>query len=68
MHTIEWQLHRPNEEDVLDAIRAQVRYPLSFWDAMIVVSANQLGCRTVWSEDLNYGQTYGSVTVMNPFA
>ena len=62
-----WQVHCPGVEDVLDAIRLQVRYQMSFGDAMIVASAIQLDCQTIWSEDLNPGQVYGAVTVMNPF-
>jgi predicted nucleic acid-binding protein len=62
-----WQVHRPGLEDVLDAIRLQTRYQVSFWDAMIIASAIQLGCPTLWSEDLNAGQTYGGVTVLSPF-
>jgi predicted nucleic acid-binding protein len=62
-----WQIHRPGVEDILDAIRLQGRYQISFWDAMIVSSAIQLGCQTVWSEDLNPGQVYDSVTVTSPF-
>jgi predicted nucleic acid-binding protein len=62
-----WHVHQPGVEDVLDAIRLQERYQTSFWDAMIIASAIQLGCRTVWSEDLNAGQDYDSVTVASPF-
>lgn len=62
-----WDVHRPAVEDILDASGVQARYQLSFWDAMIVVSAQQLGCRTLWSEDLNSGQVYDGVTVRNPF-
>jgi predicted nucleic acid-binding protein len=62
-----WQVHRPSVEDILDAIVLQRRYPISFWDAMIVASAIQLGCQTLWSEDLNPGQVYGTVTVTSPF-
>ena len=62
-----WQIHRPGVEDILDAIRLQGRYQISFWDAMIVSSAIQLGCQTIWSEDLNPGQVYDSVTVTSPF-
>lgn len=64
----EWDVHRPSVNDVLEAIRLQTRHQISFWDAMILVSAQQLGCRTVWSEDLNAGQIYGETTVHNPFA
>jgi predicted nucleic acid-binding protein len=62
-----WQVHRPGVQDVLDAIRLQERYQVSFWDAMIVASAIQLGCRSIWSEDLNPGQIYDTVTVISPF-
>ncbi len=62
-----WRVHRPGVEDVLDAIRLQDRYQVSFWDAMIISSAIQLGCQTIWSEDLNPGQLYDRVTVLSPF-
>jgi predicted nucleic acid-binding protein len=62
-----WELHCPNIEDVLDAIRLQHRVHTSFWDAMIVASALQLGCQILWSEDLNPGQVYGQIEVRNPF-
>lgn len=62
-----WQIHRPGVEDILDAIRLQDRYQTSFWDAMIVASAIQLGCQSIWSEDLSPGQVYDTVTVLSPF-
>ena len=62
-----WQIHRPGAEDVLAAIQLQSRYQISFWDAMIVASATQMGCQTIWSGDLNPGQIYGSVRVTSPF-
>jgi hypothetical protein len=39
----------------------------SFWDAMIIRSAQELGCQTLYSEDLNPGQAYAGVRVSNPF-
>ena len=33
---------------------------------MILHSAAQLGCDTLWSEDLNAEQIYGNVRVRNP--
>ncbi len=62
-----WLVHCPGVEDVLDAIRLQERYQTSFWDAMILASAVQLGCEIVWSEDLNPGQGYEETTVQSPF-
>lgn len=53
---------------VFEAIDARQRFGISYWDAAILTAARQLGCSTVFSEDLNAGQNYGGVTVVNPFA
>lgn len=55
-------------ELVLDAIGAKQRFGISYWDAAIIAAAKQMGCGTVYSEDLNAGQNYDGVTVVNPFA
>ncbi len=62
-----WRVHAPEAKDVLGAIEIQRRYGVSFWDAMILQSAVQLGCEVVWSEDLNPDQVYEGVRVVNPF-
>ncbi len=62
-----WNIHAPVAEDVLGAIDLQQRYETSFWDAMILWSARQLGCGEVWSEDLSEDQDYEGVRVVNPF-
>ncbi|HJW83926.1 MAG TPA: PIN domain-containing protein [Anaerolineae bacterium] len=62
-----WTIHSPTVDDVLNAIALQGRYGLSFWDAMVVASAIQLGCPVLWSEDLNDGQEYDSTRIVNPF-
>ena len=43
------------------------RYHISYRDGAIVAAAEALGARTLFTEDLNHGQTYGSVRVVNPF-
>ena len=53
---------------VLRAIEIQETCQLSYWDSLIIAAAEFASCDTVWSEDLNDGQCYGSVTVRNPFA
>ncbi len=54
-----------------DLVRAAIalheRYGVSYWDAAIIAAAAQMGCRTVFSEDLNHGQDYDGVGVINPF-
>ena len=52
---------------VLDAIDAKQRFGISYWDAVIVTAAKQMGCQTLYSEDLNPGQVYDGVTIVNPF-
>lgn len=37
------------------------------WDAAILEAARVAGCRTVLSEDLADGRSYGGVVVENPF-
>ena len=66
-HLAQWRLHAPNASDLLQAIDLQIEYQLSFWDAQVVQSAASLGCKQILSEDLNHGQVYGDVQVINPF-
>ena len=63
----QWHLHAPNASDLLQAIDLQMSYQLAFWDALVVQSAASLGCKKLFSEDLNHGQVYGDVQVINPF-
>ena len=45
------------------------RYKLSIYDAMIVASALDAGCATLWSEDMQDGLSVeGRLLVVNPFA
>ncbi len=62
-----WTVHSPGVRDVLYAIELHERMDVSFWDAMILTSANSLGCRILYSEDLSAGQNYDGVLVVNPF-
>ena len=41
---------------------------ISFWDAMIVASAEQTGARQLYTEDLNAGQTIAGILIVDPFA
>ena len=49
------------------AISTQKRYGISYWDALIVVAAESAGCTRILSEDLNSGQAYNGIVVVNPF-
>jgi predicted nucleic acid-binding protein len=40
---------------------------LSFWDGLIVASAEQSGASILLSEDLNHGQIIAGIKIINPF-
>lgn len=50
----------------MGAIDLQQRHRLSFWDAMIVWSAQRLGCDELWTEDFTAGEEYEGLIVVNP--
>jgi len=68
---VETWLAFPTQSLTPDLIRAAIdlqrRFQLSYWDAAILAAAKHLGCHTVSSEDLNDGQDYDGVRVVNPF-
>ena len=46
----------------------QDRYALSWWDALIVSAAQIADCRYLLSKDLQDGQEFGGLRVINPFS
>jgi predicted nucleic acid-binding protein len=56
-----------DEELVLEAVELSGRYQIVFWDGMIVAAAHRANAEILYTEDLNHGQKYGGVEVMNPF-
>lgn len=50
------------------AIALSSRFKVSYWDAAIIVAAQALEATMLYSEDLNAGQAFGPVRVVNPFA
>jgi predicted nucleic acid-binding protein len=49
------------------AIQHSNRYKISYWDAALVAAAETMNLPVIYTEDLNDGQLYGSVTAINPF-
>jgi len=43
------------------------RWGYSWYDSLIIASAQQAGCKTLYSEDMQHGQRCGTVTIINPF-
>jgi predicted nucleic acid-binding protein len=63
----EFDVATPGVSDVLAAIDLHRLHKLSFWDALILRSAKQAGCRVLLSEDLQGQQEIDGVRVVNPF-
>jgi predicted nucleic acid-binding protein len=61
-----WRTHAPRPADVLSAIELHEKIGVSFRDTMILTSARALDCGILYSDDLNPGQTYAGVLVVNP--
>lgn len=49
------------------AIATARRYPISYWDALIVEAAAAAGCERLLSEDLGDGDVIRGVRIENPF-
>ncbi len=56
-----------DKELIQVAIEISWRYRINYWDGAILAAAERLGTEIVYTEDLNHGQSYGSVRVINPF-
>lgn len=52
---------------VKNAAEVSARHRISYWDGAIVAAAEALGAPVLYSEDLNDGQVFGGVRVVNPF-
>jgi len=44
------------------------QYSLSHWDSLLIAACIEAGIGSLYSEDLDSGMTYDSVTVINPFS
>ena len=55
-------------EVMMMAVDLAADHRFTIWDAVILSTASQTGCRLLLSEDLQDGFTWGGVTVVNPFA
>lgn len=52
---------------IRDAIDCSVLFRLSFWDSLVVVAAENAQCTTVYTEDMNHGQTIRGIRIRSPF-
>ena len=59
-----WAIDQPTVET---AWTVESRYGLSYWDALMVAAAQQLGCTLLLTEDLQHNQLIDGVRIVNPF-
>jgi predicted nucleic acid-binding protein len=50
-----------------DALRITERHRLSYWDSAIIAAALALGCRELYTEDMQDGLTVDGLRLINPF-
>jgi predicted nucleic acid-binding protein len=63
---LSWEVVVNTPESILAALEIEERYQLSYWDALVLQAAESCGAAVLYSEDLNAGQRYGAVEVVNP--
>jgi predicted nucleic acid-binding protein len=56
-----------DREIVARGIDLSRQYGVRYFDAALLAAAERLGAPIFYSEDLNHGQLYGPVRVLNPF-
>ena len=49
------------------AWKRHIKCIISYWDSLIIEAALSEQCSILYSEDMNHGQIYDGLTVINPF-
>jgi predicted nucleic acid-binding protein len=57
----------PDRDLYREAIGVQGETRFSWYDSLIVASALRLGCKTLFTEDLQHGQNIRGLTITDPF-
>jgi predicted nucleic acid-binding protein len=63
---LSWEVVVNSPKSVLDALDIELRYQISFWNALVLQVAESSGAAVLYSEDLAAGQRYGAIQVVNP--
>ena len=62
-----WSVRSITAEDIIDASEFEEQNQTSFWDSLIITIAQKTGAETLYSEDMQGGKKFGSLTIVNPF-
>jgi predicted nucleic acid-binding protein len=63
----EFDVAAANLTDILAAIDLHFLHGFSFWDALVIRSAKQAGCRILFTEDMQEAREIDGVRIVNPF-
>jgi len=58
----------PSSQVLSVSKRLTMAYSLSHWDSLLAAAAIEAGVDTLYTEDLQAGATYETLTIVNPFA
>jgi predicted nucleic acid-binding protein len=62
-----WVRRDTKVEDILRATELMELTGFSFWDSLILASAETAGAEVLYSEDMQHGQQVAGLTILNPF-
>jgi predicted nucleic acid-binding protein len=63
----EFDVAKPDVADILAAIDLTRLHTFSFWDALIIRSAQQTGCGVLLTEDMQPARELDGLRIVNPF-
>jgi len=58
----------PTADVIQRSLALTSRYSLSHWDSMLVAACVEAGVSSLYSEDLDDGMSYETVSIVNPFS
>jgi predicted nucleic acid-binding protein len=61
-----WLVVTHSAVSIIEAFEMQLRWKLSFWDALILQAAESAGCDVVFSEDFEPNRRFGNLRIVNP--
>lgn len=64
---LKWRVVESDAALVIQALARSAQNDLSIWDAMVIEAAQRAKAEVLYTEDLQHGQRFGTLTVVNPF-
>jgi len=62
-----FEVVRQSPEMIRRALEIMYSYKIGFWDSCIISNAEYANCSVIYSENLNGGQYYSGIRIVNPF-